>query len=88
VDEASHERKKASGWRPGEGIREFLTEWIGVADEWERHPSFGLVSICRVQSTGRALFESPFRHQHFITLSISKATRRRTDLHDNHVMAD
>jgi hypothetical protein len=57
-------------------------------NEWERHPSFGLVSISRVQSTGRSLFESPFRHQHFITLSISRARRQRTDLHDTHIMAD
>jgi hypothetical protein len=57
-------------------------------NEWERHPSFGLVAISRVQSTGRPLFESPFRHQHFITLSISRARRQRTDLHDNFIMAD
>ena len=57
-------------------------------DGWERHPSFGLVSISRVQSTGRRLFESPFQHQHFITLSIKRARRQRTDLHTNHVMPE
>jgi hypothetical protein len=57
--------------------------------DWERHPSFGLVSISRVQSGGgRHLFESPFGHQHFITLSIKRARRQRTDLHDDFLMAD
>lgn len=51
----------------------------------ETHPSFGLVSISRV-SGGRRLFESPFEHQHFITLSISHADRSREDLHYNHIM--
>jgi hypothetical protein len=54
--------------------------------EWERHPSFGLLAISRVQSTGRRLFESPFKHQHFITLSIKRASRQRTELHDNMLM--
>jgi hypothetical protein len=51
----------------------------------EIHPSFGLVSISRV-SGSRRLFESPFEHQHYITLSISRADRSRTDLHYNHIM--
>jgi hypothetical protein len=54
--------------------------------KYEQHPSYGLLSISRVQSTGRRLFESPFRHQHFITLSITRAARKRTDLLDNQVM--
>ena len=57
-------------------------------DGWERNPSYGLLSISRVQSTGRRLFESPFRHQHYITLSITRARRQRTDLHDNMVMPE
>ena len=50
----------------------------------EQDPSFGLVSISRV-SGRRRLFESPFEHQHFITLSIKRATRSRTDLHMNYI---
>lgn len=50
----------------------------------ETHPSFGMVSISRVSGHKR-LFESPFEHHHFITLSISHADRTRTDLHDNQI---
>jgi hypothetical protein len=54
-------------------------------NEDERDPSFGLVSISRVQGSGRLLFESPFDHQHYVTLSIKRAYRHRTDLHDNYI---
>jgi hypothetical protein len=52
--------------------------------EAETDPSFGLVSISRVSGQKR-LFESPFSHQHFITLSISRADRTRDELHYNQV---
>lgn len=81
MDEASQERTETSWWRPKEGIREPM-------NDSERHPSYGLVSISRVSSTGRTLFESPFRHQHFITLSILRASRKRTDLHDTLIMSE
>jgi hypothetical protein len=60
---------------------------VSRKDNWETHPSFGLISIARCQGAAR-LFESPFTHQNFITLSISRASRQRTDLHENHVMPD
>lgn len=50
----------------------------------EKDPSFGLVSISRV-SGQRRLFDSPFEHQHFITLSIKRAYRSRTDLHSDYI---
>jgi len=53
--------------------------------EDEKDPSFGLVSISRVQGSGRLLFESPFDHQHYVTLSIKRAYRHRTDLHSNYI---
>jgi hypothetical protein len=52
--------------------------------EDEKDPSFGLVSISRVQGM-RRLFESPFEHQNFVTLSIRRAYRHRTDLHSNYI---
>ena len=53
----------------------------------ERDPSFGVVSISRVQGR-RRLFDSPFEHQHFITLSVRRAFRSRTDLHMDYIGAD
>lgn len=50
----------------------------------EKDPSFGLVSISRVSGM-RRLFESPFEHQNFVTLSIKRAYRTRTDLHSNYI---
>jgi len=55
--------------------------------EDERSPAFGLVSISRVQGQ-RRLFDSPFEHQHFVTLSIKRAHRTRTDLHSNYIGED
>lgn len=51
----------------------------------ETHPSFALVAISRVSGKSR-LFDSPFEHQHYITLSIKRADRTRTDLHTDHIM--
>ncbi len=56
-------------------------------NEEERDPCFGLVSISRVQGR-RRLFDSPFEHQHFVTLSIKRAYRTRTDLHMDYIGAD
>lgn len=50
----------------------------------ERDPSFGVVSISRVQGQ-RRLFDSPFEHHHFITLSIRRAYRTRTNLHSDYI---
>lgn len=56
----------------------------------ERHPSYGLVSVSRVSCgpPGRILFESPFRHHNYVTLSIQRASRSRHHLHGNHVMGE
>lgn len=53
----------------------------------ETDPSFGLVSISRAHGM-RRLFDSPFESQNFITLSISRAYRHRTDLHSNYIGDD
>ena len=50
----------------------------------ETDPSFGVVRISRVTGQ-RRLFDSPFDHQHFLTLSISRAYRTRDDLHNTKV---
>lgn len=53
-----------------------------------KHPSFGLVQLSRVQqgTRGRALFDSPFRHNHYITMRVHRATKSRTGLHTDHIM--
>jgi len=52
----------------------------------EKDPCFGVVAISRVQGR-RRLFDSPFEHQHFVTLSIKRAYRSRTDLHMDYIGA-
>jgi hypothetical protein len=50
--------------------------------EEEEHPSFGMIVAHRVSASppGAALFDSDIRHQHYVTLSIHRASRKR-DLH-------
>lgn len=44
----------------------------------ETHPAFGMAHINRVSSTpGAVLFDSELRHQHYISLTVSRATRKR-----------
>lgn len=45
-------------------------------DEPETHPSYATVNVSRVQGSA-SLFMSPFTHQHYMTLSIGRATRYR-----------
>lgn len=57
---------------------ELLGEW-----EPETHPSYGAVTVSRV-SGHTSLFGSPFKHQHYMTLSIGRATRQRGHGRDWH----
>lgn len=41
------------------------------------HPSFGMIGVSHVSSTGTNLFGSEFKHQHFITLKISNCELHR-----------
>jgi hypothetical protein len=52
--------------------------------EEERHPSFGMIVAHRVSASppGAALFDSDVRHQHYVTLSIHRASRQRDLNHD------
>lgn len=47
--------------------------------EKEEHPSFGWARVNRLSSgpPGRTLFDSELRHQHFVRLEISRASRER-----------
>jgi hypothetical protein len=58
--------------------RQRMGEW-----EPETHPSYGFVRVSRV-SGHSALFGSPFKHQHFMTLSIGRSTRERSFGRDWH----
>jgi hypothetical protein len=55
--------------------------------EKQEHPSFGVIGISRVSSgpPGYTLFDSPFLHQHFIDITISRAYKCRTDLHSDYI---
>jgi len=48
----------------------------------EVHPAWGLIGASRVSSSppGASLFDSDLRHQHYVTVRI-KAAKRRRDLH-------
>ena len=42
------------------------------------HPSFGIVRISRVSAgKGVSLFDSPFKHHHFVTLTVCEASKYR-----------
>lgn len=47
----------------------------------DEHPSYGTVSISRVTATPSVhLFDSPFKHSNFITLTIDRAYKKRSKL--------
>ena len=47
-------------------------------DEPESHPSYATIHVSRPQGGGTSLFMSPFTHQHYMTVSIRRAYRRRS----------
>lgn len=47
-------------------------------DEPESHPSYATIHVSRPQGGGTSLFMSPFTHQHYMTVSIHRAYRRRS----------
>ena len=53
-------------------------------DKKETHPTYGLIGWNRVSSgpPGQNLFDSPLRHQHFVSLTIRRAQRNRGLNHD------
>ena len=51
----------------------------GLGEETvEKHESYGMVGINRTSSSGSYLFGSIQRHHSFITLTVKRASRRRT----------
>jgi hypothetical protein len=49
----------------------------------EHHPAFGLISVHRIQATpGEVLFQSDVRHQEYVRVEVSEATRKRDLSHD------
>lgn len=48
----------------------------------DRHESYGMVGISRVSSSGTHLFGSIARHRSFITLTVKRASRRRSLAND------
>lgn len=51
----------------------------------ERHPAYGSITAHRVSSNpGAVLFDSDVRHNHFVRVTISRATRSRQLGHDWH----
>lgn len=55
----------------------------GAFSEPERHPSYGSVSVARVSGSAQ-LFQSPFEHQHYISVQVSRAERQRNLSTDHH----
>src|SRR5690242_14536561 len=58
----------------GEAERE---ERFIVFEKIRKHPSFGMIGLSHVQSTGTVLVGSEFKHQNFITLTIQRAEHQR-----------
>lgn len=50
----------------------------------EAHPAWGLIGASRVSSSppGATLFDSDIRHQHYVVVRLSRATRKRDLGHD------
>lgn len=50
----------------------------------ETHPAFGYVRVARVStgSGGAVLFDSDIHHQHYVTLTVGRASRKRELLRD------
>jgi hypothetical protein len=48
-----------------------------MEDQEFEHPSYGMVSLHRIQSTGTVLFGSSVEHNHFVNLSITRASLNR-----------
>lgn len=54
----------------------------------EHHPAFGHARMSRVSAVpGAVLFDSDIRHQHYVTLTVSGATRKR-ELHRDWIHVD
>jgi hypothetical protein len=49
---------------------------------YEHHPAWGMIGASRVQGTGTTLFDSDIQHQHYVTVRISTAMRKRDLNHD------
>jgi hypothetical protein len=58
------------------------TEIILSEDGTETHESWIMIGASKVQSTGVYLFDSEIKHGHFITVRVSRCTRRRDLNHD------
>jgi hypothetical protein len=65
---------------PREIVEPTKTEGVGggLGGVQEEHPAFGMITAHRVSSSpGAVLFDSEIRHQHYVTIKISTADRRR-----------
>lgn len=58
-------------------------DWDELRGQDDDHPSYGAIRLSRISGQAK-LFMSPFHHQHFIGISISRATKRRS-LADDHM---
>jgi hypothetical protein len=59
------------------------TDPVTDQDGDERHPAFGLISVHRIQAMpGEVLFQSDVRHQEYVRVEVSEATRKRDLSHD------
>lgn len=58
-------------------------DWDELRGPDDDHPSYGAIRLSRISGQAK-LFMSPFHHQHFIGISISRATKKRS-LADDHM---
>jgi hypothetical protein len=63
-------------------VYEAVTGHHDKGDYREEHPAFGVVAVTRGHGTPRALFQSDLTHSETITLSIHRAERGRSLMHD------
>src|SRR5689334_14156188 len=56
----------------------FITEERCIVfEKIRKHPSFGMIGLSHVQSTGTVLVGSEFKHKNFIKLTIQRAENHR-----------
>ena len=66
-------------------VRTSVDSYSGAKNSYkETHPAYAMIGASRVQGTGVKLFNSEFKHQHFVTISIRGAEVKR-DLSKDHV---
>lgn len=73
-------------WRPPKPVQPTRSEGGMHYDYREDHPAYATIAASRVSGSGTHLFDSDFRHQHHVEVTIRKADVSRSNISTEHIM--